>query len=97
MFPFSIRMRGRRNGIETPDGASAARQTVDNTSVRALARAFRWKRMLESGQFYQHRKTCGEGRAGGVVFGPGVAVGTIGAVDRLGDPCRQAAVKALIG
>ena len=33
-----------------PDRASAQRK-MDNTLVKALARAFRWKRMLESGEF----------------------------------------------
>ncbi len=33
-----------------PDGARATAKT-DSTLVKALARAFRWKRMLESGEF----------------------------------------------
>ena len=33
-----------------PDGASG-HSKMDNTLVKALARAFRWKRMLESGEF----------------------------------------------
>ncbi len=33
-----------------PVGASNQRK-LDNTLVKALARAFRWKRMLESGKF----------------------------------------------
>ena len=33
-----------------PEGATQSRRT-DNTLVKALARAFRWKRMLESGEF----------------------------------------------
>ena len=33
-----------------PNGATQPRKT-DNTLVKALARAFRWKRMLESGEF----------------------------------------------
>ncbi len=33
-----------------PDGATQPRRT-DNTLVKALARAFRWKRMLESGEY----------------------------------------------
>ena len=49
--PFRIRKRGGRKVMEIPGGASAARQTVDNTMIKALARAFRWKRMLESGEF----------------------------------------------
>jgi hypothetical protein len=33
-----------------PEGTTQSRKT-DNTLVKALARAFRWKRMLESGEF----------------------------------------------
>ena len=33
-----------------PDGAAQARR-ADSTLIKALARAFRWKRMLESGEF----------------------------------------------
>ena len=36
--------------MQLPEGASEPRKT-DNTLVKALARAFRWKRMLESGEF----------------------------------------------
>ncbi|WP_164989287.1 hypothetical protein [Roseovarius sp. A46] len=36
--------------MQLPDGAAQPKRT-DNTLVKALARAFRWKRMLESGEF----------------------------------------------
>ena len=36
--------------MQLPEGASQPRKT-DNTLVKALARAFRWKRMLETGEF----------------------------------------------
>jgi hypothetical protein len=36
--------------MQMPEGATQPRRT-DNTLVKALARAFRWKRMLESGEF----------------------------------------------
>ena len=48
--PFRIVKRGGRKEMQLPDGAVQPRRT-DNTLVKALARAFRWKRMLESGQF----------------------------------------------
>ena len=48
--PFRILKRGGRKEIHMPDGAARPRRT-DNTLVKALARAFRWKRMLESGEF----------------------------------------------
>ena len=48
--PFRIVKRGGRKEMQMPDGAAQARRT-DSTLVKALARAFRWKRMLESGEF----------------------------------------------
>ena len=48
--PFRLVKRGGRKEIQLPDGESAQRK-MDNTLVKALARAFRWKRMLESGEF----------------------------------------------
>ncbi|WP_445260955.1 hypothetical protein [Psychromarinibacter sediminicola] len=36
--------------MQLPEGAVLPRR-ADNTLVKALARAFRWKRMLESGEF----------------------------------------------
>ena len=51
-IPMTFRKRGGRKTIVTPDGAPwAPRPRVDNALVKALARAFRWQRMLESGQF----------------------------------------------
>ena len=48
--PFRIVKRGGRKEMILPPGATAHRK-IDNTLVKALARAFRWKRMLESGEF----------------------------------------------
>ncbi|RJL07286.1 hypothetical protein D3P06_00650 [Paracoccus aestuarii] len=48
--PFRIVKRGGRKEMQLPDGAAQLRRT-DSTLVKALARAFRWKRMLESGEF----------------------------------------------
>jgi len=48
--PFRIVKRGGRKEMHLPEGASSQRKT-DNNLVKALARAFRWKRMLESGEF----------------------------------------------
>ena len=48
--PFRVVKRGGRKEMQLPAGAPQQRQT-DNTLVKALARAFRWKRMLESGEF----------------------------------------------
>ncbi|MAY85347.1 MAG: hypothetical protein CML02_01270 [Pseudooceanicola sp.] len=48
--PFRVVKRGGRKEMQLPEGACEPRKT-DNTLVKALARAFRWKRMLESGAF----------------------------------------------
>ena len=48
--PFRVVKRGGRKVMQMPEGAAQPRRT-DSTLVKALARAFRWKRMLESGEF----------------------------------------------
>ena len=48
--PFRVVKRGGRKEMYLPDGVRPDRK-ADNTLVKALARAFRWKRMLESGEF----------------------------------------------
>jgi hypothetical protein len=49
-IPFRIVKRGGRKEMQLPVGTTAPR-APDNTLVKALARAFRWKRILESGEF----------------------------------------------
>jgi hypothetical protein len=44
--PFRVVKRGGRKEMRLPDGTMPSRRT-DCTFVKALARAFRWKRMLE--------------------------------------------------
>jgi hypothetical protein len=48
--PFRLVKRGGRKEIHPPPGALAPRKT-DSTLIKALARAFRWKRMLDTGEF----------------------------------------------
>jgi hypothetical protein len=48
--PFRIVKRGGRKEMQLPEGAAQSRR-ADNTLIKALARAFRWKRMLESGEY----------------------------------------------
>ena len=50
--PLPIARRGTRKLVVSPDGAPWApgRPIVDSTIVKALARAHRWKVMLESGE-----------------------------------------------
>lgn len=48
--PFRIVKRGGRKEMQLPEGAPTQRRP-DDALVKALARAFRWKRMLKSGDF----------------------------------------------
>ena len=50
-IPMRLARRGGRKLILTPDGASPApqRQLPDDTMVKALVRAHRWRRRIESG------------------------------------------------
>lgn len=48
--PFRLVKRGGRKEMQLPEGAPTQRRP-DSALVKALARAFRWKRMLESGEF----------------------------------------------
>ena len=49
-IPYRVVKRGGRKEMQLPEGAVQPRR-AGNTLVKALARAFRWKQMLESGEF----------------------------------------------
>jgi hypothetical protein len=52
--PFAIRKRGGRKIVITPDGATAVpapRANIDSAMLKALARGFRWRKLLEAGEF----------------------------------------------
>ena len=51
-IPLMVRRRGGRKVVIAPDGTESpavAAARIDSTLVKALARAFRWRRMMESG------------------------------------------------
>jgi len=48
--PFRVVKRGGRKEMQLPEGATQSRRT-DSSLVKALARAFRWNRMLGSSEF----------------------------------------------
>src|SRR3954454_2165735 len=52
-MPTSIRRRGGRKLVLAPDGTNVTtgpvRRHIDNGMVKAIARAFRWREMLENG------------------------------------------------
>lgn len=51
--PISIRRRGGRKLVLAPDGthvgAAPVHRRIDDAMVKAVARAFRWREMLENG------------------------------------------------
>ncbi len=52
--PFTIRKRGGKKLVITPDGTAATpapRARVDCALLKALARGFRWRKLLETGDF----------------------------------------------
>jgi hypothetical protein len=52
--PLVIRRRGGRKQVVTPDGSPAfapPRARIDSAMVKALARAFRWRKLLETGAY----------------------------------------------
>lgn len=52
--PITIRQRGGRKLVVTPDGAEGwapQRARIDNSLIKALARAHRWKQMLDDGRY----------------------------------------------
>lgn len=48
--PFRVVKRGGRKEMQLPEGVTSPART-DSTLVKALARAFRWKRLLETGEY----------------------------------------------
>ncbi|MBV6486706.1 MAG: hypothetical protein GHHEDOFH_00641 [Pseudorhodoplanes sp.] len=53
--PISIHRRGGRKLVLAPSGmnvtAAPARRHIDDAMVKAIARAFRWREMLENGEY----------------------------------------------
>jgi hypothetical protein len=51
--PLKLHKRGGRKLIVSPDGVIALpqRTRIDSTIVKALARAFRWQRLIENGTY----------------------------------------------
>ena len=53
-IPFGLRKRGGRKLMVVPEGATAwapPRARVDNALVKAIARAHRWRRLIENGEY----------------------------------------------
>ena len=48
--PFRVAKHGGRKEMQLPEGAHRPHRT-DSSLIKALGRAFRWKRMLDTGEF----------------------------------------------
>jgi hypothetical protein len=67
-IPLTFRKRGGRKLVVTPDGAEwASRPRVDNAMVKARARAFRWRKQLDTGA-YATLEDFGEGQEIGKTY-----------------------------
>jgi hypothetical protein len=66
-IPMRFQRRGGRKRIVAPDGSELAptsKPQPDGTLVKALARAWRWQRMLEEGRFASIRELAEAERVG---------------------------------
>lgn len=53
-IPMTFKKRGGRKVIVLPDGSHghpSPAAAIDNTMVKAIARAFRWQKLLENGTY----------------------------------------------
>lgn len=53
-IPMTFKKRGGRKVIVMPDGSHGhpiPTATIDNTMIKAIARAFRWQKLLENGTY----------------------------------------------
>ena len=53
-LPMTFKKRGGRKVIVLPDGTHGnpvPMATIDNTMIKAVARAFRWQKLLENGTY----------------------------------------------
>jgi hypothetical protein len=61
--PISIRRHGGRKLVLAPDGTNVTtapiHRHIDSAIVKAVARAFRWRDMLESGRYATIREIAG--------------------------------------
>jgi hypothetical protein len=71
--PISIRKRGGRRLVLAPDGshqcAAPLHRHIDNAMVKAIARAFRWRAMLEDGQYATIREVARAEKIAGTYVG----------------------------
>ena len=81
--PFQITKRGGRKEMVLPAGSHPQRPRTDNTVVKALGRAFRWKRMLEAGSYSSVTELAEKAHPGIPLVAQGHSFGAIVTLFRL--------------
>ena len=65
--PITIRQRGGRKLVLAPDGraviAGSVCRRIDSAMIKAIARAFRWRDILESGKYATVREIANAERS----------------------------------
>src|SRR5262245_2789716 len=86
--PFAVRKRGGRELIFTPDGSPMPplAPQVDNMLVKAIARAFRWQKMLETGRYATIKEIARAEKDQPVLRQPGTTPDVVGSGDGGSDP-----------
>ena len=90
-IPMRFQRRGGRKRIVAPDGSELAPRTKpqsDGTLVKALARAWRWQRLLDQGD-YSIRGIAEKEEINASYVESHPAAGIAGAGYRRGDPCGK--------
>ena len=81
--PISIRRRGGRKLVLAPDGTNVTTAPVcrhiDNAMVKAIARAFRWRELLEKGDYQTIREIANAEKINVTYVGPRAAADAAGA------------------
>ena len=92
-IPMRLQRRGGRKLIMTPEGAAlpTPKPRRDETLVKALVRAHRWRRRIESGQAEVDHRPCGAGGRHGRLCLPAPAAHLPGAGRHGSDPRWAAA------
>ncbi len=98
-IPIRLQRRGGRKLIMTPEGvaAPARKPSRDETLVKALVRAHRWRRQDRERSGEVDHRPCGAGGRHGRLRLPAPAAHLPGAGHRGGDPRRAAAEGAEAG
>lgn len=80
--PLTVRQRGGRKQVLTPGGDpvwASTRAQGDSTLVKALARAFRWRRMQEAGRYGTIKELAAAEKIDEFLRQPGAAADPAGA------------------